>query len=302
MASRRRHVALVLVRDPDHPVRQLRLRRWQARLWATLSALLLVAMAGLSIVGLTRTSDAHDIVRLADENERLHHELRLVEGRVGELEETLRETDDFQRWTRNLADLEPLGEAALAGGVGGPAPLRLSSEAAGLDHRLDRLLGRAQVLRQSAEEVLLGIRENREQLSRVPSIRPVIGGRVSSRYGRRIDPFTGRPAFHRGLDISARRGTAILATADGRVKRVLRSAAGFGNEVLIDHGNGYQTRYAHCDRILVSRGQKVARGEVIATVGDTGHSTGPHLHYEVIREGRHHNPTHFILSDEFVVD
>ena len=225
-----------------------------------------------------------------------------MEGRVGELEGTLRETDDFQRWTRNLADLEPLSDAALAGGVGGPAPLRLSSEAAGLDHRLDRLLGRAQVLRQSAEEVLLNIREDRENLSRVPSIRPVIGGRVSSRYGRRIDPFTGRPGFHRGLDISARRGTAILAAADGRVKRVLLSAAGFGHEVLIDHGNGYQTRYAHCDRVLVSRGQKVARGEVIATVGNTGHSTGPHLHYEVIRDGRHHNPTHFILSDEFIVD
>jgi murein DD-endopeptidase MepM/ murein hydrolase activator NlpD len=93
-----------------------------------------------------------------------------------------------------------------------------------------------------------------------------------------------------------------MVTANGRVKKVVHSSSGHGNRVTVDHGNGYKTFYAHCDRILVSEGQKVARGDLIATVGSTGHSTAPHLHYEVIRDSRYVDPREYILPRDFVVD
>lgn len=302
MARKNKLFTFVLIRETEHPIRQLRLKAWQ--LWSFLAGLgaLFLVLALLAILGLARVDNSLRLRSLTEDNRQLHRELQLVGSRADEIESVLRDVDEFQRWTRNLANLEPMTDVVLTGGVGGPAAQRLSTEAAGVDRRLDRLSGKAQVLRQSSEEVLQAIRGNQEKLSRIPSIRPIMGGRLSSRYGRRVDPFTGRPAFHRGIDLAARRGTPIMVTADGRVKKVRRSTGGFGNVVSVDHGNGFETYYAHCDRLLVRQGQKVARGEVIATVGNTGHSTGAHLHYEVIKDGKSYNPSHYILSSEFIVD
>ena len=186
--------------------------------------------------------------------------------------------------------------------MGGPANRELEPGGEVLSQRLDGLLGRAHVLRQSAEQVYRSLSAERERLSRIPSIWPTVGGRVTSRFGRRPDPFTGQTAFHRGVDLGARKGTPVLATADGRVVKVRHSSSGFGNQVTLEHGNEYRTSYAHCDRILVSKGQKVARGDVIATVGSSGHSTAPHLHYEVHRDGRFVNPLDYVLPLDFVID
>jgi murein DD-endopeptidase MepM/ murein hydrolase activator NlpD len=171
-----------------------------------------------------------------------------------------------------------------------------------MDSRLMRLGGQSQKLRQSAEEVLETVRQDVKSMGRIPSILPLAGGRLTSRFGRRIDPFTGRPASHEGLDLSARRGTPIVATADGRVSQVEYSGSGYGNMVSLEHGNGFQTRFAHCDRILVEPGQEVTRGETIATVGNSGHSTAPHVHYEILKDGTPYNPSQYILSGEFIVD
>ncbi len=302
MAKKSKLFTFVLIRETEHPIRQLRLKAWQVKALLTGLGVFFLGLMALAVLGLFRVEDRLHVRQLAEENEELRQGIQIVEAHVDELEGTLRDVDEFERWTRNLANLEPLEEETLTGGVGGPENLRLSNELAGVDLRLDRLSGKAQVLRQSAEEVLQAIREDRENLSRIPSVRPILGGRLSSRYGRRVDPFTGRPATHRGIDLSARRGTPITVTADGRVKKVRRSTGGYGNMVIIDHGNGFETRYAHCDRILVRKGQKVARGEVIATVGSSGHSTAPHLHYEVIKDDKSYNPSHYILSSEFIVD
>ena len=292
----------VLIRDTERPVRELKLAAWQLRALLIAGGGLLIGTAVLAILGLLGMEDAFYLQALSEENDRLEQEIGVVSGKVGALESTLRDVDEFQRWARNLAKLDPIETSALAGAAGGPEPLQMATVAAGIDRRIDRLGAKAQVLRRSAEEVLEAIRDDQERLSRLPSIRPIMGGRTSSRYGRRVDPFTGRPAFHGGLDLSARRGTPIMATADGRVKTVERKKGGYGNLLIIDHGNGYETRYAHCDRLLVQKGQKVARGELIATVGSSGHSTAPHLHYEIAKDGKSINPTQFILSDEFIVD
>jgi len=130
---------------------------------------------------------------------------------------------------------------------------------------------------------------------RIPSIRPVDTGWLSSRFGFRNDPFTGQQTFHRGLDFSTPVGTPVRVTGDGTVAAV-QTQRGFGKVVKVDHGNGVTTIYAHLDHIEVKKGQKVTRGEVIAHSGNTGRSSAPHLHYEIRLAGRPVNPISYILD------
>ena len=126
-----------------------------------------------------------------------------------------------------------------------------------------------------------------------PAGRPVRVGWISSPFGPRIDPFTGKPGFHEGMDFAAPLGTPIHAVAAGVVTWA-GPMEGFGNMVQINDGEGYSTLYAHSEKLLVHVGQTVQRGAVIALVGDTGWSTGPHVHFEVIKNGRAINPAAFI--------
>ncbi len=126
-----------------------------------------------------------------------------------------------------------------------------------------------------------------------PEGRPVSTGYISSGFGQRVDPFTGGGEFHEGIDFAAPEGTRIRAVAAGIVTWA-GQRGGYGNMVQIDHGNGYATRYGHAYRVLVHVGQTVQRGDVLALVGDTGRSTGPHVHFEVLRNGHEVNPARFI--------
>ncbi|MGD0014678.1 MAG: M23 family metallopeptidase [Bryobacteraceae bacterium] len=130
------------------------------------------------------------------------------------------------------------------------------------------------------------------QTNNVPSIWPV-DGRLQSYFGKRLDPFSGEGAFHRGVDITAPRGTVIRAAADGVVLHA-GMMNGYGRVVVIDHGNGLQTLYAHLSRFAVVPGQEIRRAEVIGAVGASGRSTAPHLHYEVRRHGTPQNPSHYL--------
>lgn len=128
----------------------------------------------------------------------------------------------------------------------------------------------------------------------IPPIDPLPGTyRISSSFGRRADPISGRIAYHEGVDFACHVGNPVYATADGVVESVRRERFGYGNSVVVDHGFGYKTRYAHLDRITVMEGDAVRRGESVGTSGNSGKSTGPHLHYEVIYRGRHVNPYNY---------
>ncbi len=128
-----------------------------------------------------------------------------------------------------------------------------------------------------------------------PDAWPVEGGWLSSLFGYRSDPFTGKKAFHAGVDIAGRRDSLIQAAAAGVVVHAGRQS-GYGESVVLQHANGYSTRYAHANRLLVELGQKVEKGQPIATVGSSGRSTGPHLHFEVIQDGRRVNPKKFLQA------
>ena len=143
--------------------------------------------------------------------------------------------------------------------------------------------------------------KNKEALlAATPAIQPVSNKeltRLASGFGYRIDPVYKTTKFHAGLDFAAPQGTPIYATADGVVKVAGNLGNGYGNHVVINHGFGYETLYGHMVRIKVRNGQRIRRGEVIGWVGSTGKSTGPHLHYEVHKNGRDLDPIYFFYND-----
>lgn len=138
-----------------------------------------------------------------------------------------------------------------------------------------------------------------KKIKQIPSIRPVQGGRITDKFGHRKDPFVERVKHHNGIDLSARYGTKVFAAASGVVEftRIrYRLNKGYGRVVIINHKNGYKTLYGHLAKILVKPGQRVERWEVIGLSGNTGRATGPHLHYEVWRNGHPENPEHYLLN------
>lgn len=157
-----------------------------------------------------------------------------------------------------------------------------------LDIQLDNRARQLEVL-----ERLVMNKEMTQQLS--PAGRPISHGWTSSYYGKRTDPFNGRRVMHRGMDFAGKTGADINATAAGVVSWAGRRY-GYGRLVEINHGNGYSTRYGHCKKILVKLGDKVKPGQKIALMGSTGRSTGPHVHYEVLKNGRQINPSKFIKA------
>jgi murein DD-endopeptidase MepM/ murein hydrolase activator NlpD len=134
----------------------------------------------------------------------------------------------------------------------------------------------------------------------IPSAEPVHGTNFTSGYGVRSDPFKGRAAMHAGIDLAGPIGTPIYATADGIVGRSEYNNGGYGNLVELDHGHGIQTRYGHLSKSMVTAGQKVKRGDLIALMGSTGRSTGSHLHYEVRIDGKAVNPIPFLQSTSYL--
>ncbi len=140
------------------------------------------------------------------------------------------------------------------------------------------------------EEMLAG-REVHDRV--IPSGRPLKAGYISSYFGRRTDPFTGKKKYHKGMDFVGKRGSEVLAVAAGVVTRAERNG-GYGNMVEIRHADGYVTRYAHNQENLVKVGDRVEKGEPIAMLGSTGHSSGPHVHFEVRKDGKIVNPARFI--------
>ncbi|MCD4741500.1 MAG: M23 family metallopeptidase [Desulfobacteraceae bacterium] len=147
---------------------------------------------------------------------------------------------------------------------------------------------------QDFEELIKELHKKKNILASTPSIKPV-NGWLSSRFGYRRSPFTGLKEFHSGLDISNLKGTKIIATANGKVSYAGKKLL-IGNLIIIDHGHGVLTKFGHLNKILVKFGQNVKRGDVIGLMGNTGRSTGPHVHYEVRINGAPVNPAKYILN------
>lgn len=266
--------------------------------------LVFAAMTATKSINLTRLDRLHRV------NELLTQELEVARQQVGELEDTIQAITVRDREVRLLAGLEPIDADVQLAGIGGPVgawserELLLAEGEAGrsaLDLRLDLdgLIRRASLLAGSFVEASESLASHTERLSRTPSIMPTVGY-LSSRFARsRIHPIFHEARAHEGIDISAPMGTPIRAAAAGLVVDV-GTATGYGLMLTLDHGYGLVTRYAHLSKAIARPGQRVKRGEDVALVGNSGIATAPHLHYEVIVNGRQQDPMKYIFPESIV--
>lgn len=165
-----------------------------------------------------------------------------------------------------------------------------------LQRKISILTARTEVALHSYEDLWKTIEKKEEHLSGIPAISPVKNPKIISGFGIRVHPIYKIARRHTGVDFAGKRGEPIYATADGNVSRK-GAGAGYGISVIINHGNGYQTLYAHLSKKIVRGGQKVKRGEIIGYMGNSGLSSGTHLHYEVIKNGQKIDPLHFFYGD-----
>jgi len=226
----------------------------------------------------------------------LQDRLDALAGRVGQMNAHVIRLDALGRRLTDMANLDK-GEFDFdrEPAVGGPEGVVEGAVAAApeltsmLDDLTNQIKNRERQL--SVLESLISTRNLSRQI--VPGGRPVMQGWISSYFGHRADPFTGRSAFHRGLDFAGPAGAEVVAVASG-VVTYSKDRFGYGKCVEINHGNGYVTRYAHNQRVLVQAGDTVQKGQPIALIGSTGRSTGPHLHFEVLKQGRSVDPMSFV--------
>lgn len=167
--------------------------------------------------------------------------------------------------------------------------------------RADVVMKKAYVQSKSYDEIEVMLNTADNMSASIPAICPIKPDkdlyRISSSYGYRRHPILGYSLMHKGMDFALKSGSPVYSTGDGTVESIKMELRGYGRQVVVDHGFGYKTRYAHLKEILVTEGMKVTRGEQIATSGNTGLSSGPHLHYEVMYKGRNVNPAHYFDSD-----
>ncbi len=229
----------------------------------------------------------------------INDNLRVVAVRVGALQARVVRMEALGKRMVERSGMEK-GEFDFSrrppqGGSGAKEGIEENIDLTQLSDSIDELLGRLDDREQqlSILEMLLEGKSLNDAM--IPSGRPVKSGWVSSSYGRRTDPKSGRRAMHHGIDYAGRTGSPIKSVAAGVVSRA-GSAGSYGLLIEIDHGNGYTTRYAHNKKLLVKPGQIVKRGDNIALLGNTGKSTGPHLHFEVRKNGHTVNPRSYVLG------
>ena len=255
--------------------------------------------------------DAYRLSKVERENEVLKHQLSEFEEQMTVLARHVQQNFDFQKKARILANLDDLNEDVAEVGVGGPNTgyIRTLStldedtrdRVAWLSDDVGKLVRQAKLQSEAYSDIIGNLSDQRKRLNGTPSIKPVGGGYLSSRYGQRMDPITGRRSFHHGIDYSARLGTPVLATGEGIIT-FAGKWGNFGYTVEVSHGFDYVTRYAHCSKLLVKKGRRVKRGDVIARVGNSGRSTATHLHYEVVYQGKKRNPLAYVFSGKEVYD
>jgi len=280
---------------------------WKQRLWSVFRHFFVGILIGVGVFAFaTYYFDSPSEQQLKKENRLLHSQYEILSRRMGENQKVL---NDLQLRDDNLYraifHAEPIPSSIRKPGYGGTnryeklMDMPNSELIISTTKKMDVMSKQLYVQSLSYDEVAEMISSQKDRARSIPAIQPIANKeltRIASGFGVRIDPVYGAPKFHEGMDFTAKTGTDIYATGDGTVE-FAGWRSGYGNCAVINHGYGYQTLYGHCERLLVREGQKVVRGEVIAKLGSTGKSTGPHLHYEVIVKGIHDNPAKYYFMD-----
>jgi murein DD-endopeptidase MepM/ murein hydrolase activator NlpD len=244
---------------------------------------------------------------LIRENQQLESQYAVLNNQFDLVERTL---EDLQKRDDNIYrvifEAEPIPPSVRSAGFGGTnryidlQGFKNSDLVTETTRRLDKITKKLYVQSKSYDNVIEMAKNKEKMVACVPAIMPISNNdlrRTASGWGWRIHPIYKIRKFHYGMDFTAPTGTDIYATGDGVVEIVENSLRGYGKRVVIDHGFGYKTLYAHLNGFNVKKGQHVKRGEIIGFVGSTGTSTAPHLHYEVFKNNKKVNPVHFYFND-----
>jgi len=250
-------------------------------------------------------------VYLSSRMDEIHLQRKQIQefaSEINDLKAKLLALDNFEKKIRIIANLENTNESDNIFGVGGSIPDDLDAQLPltekhnslmrDMHEQIEQLSRASGSQQEEFESLLRSLEDQQNLLASTPAIRPISRGVkcwVTSRFGYRKSPFTGKREFHKAYDIAARKGTPVLSTADGVVTFSGKKGL-LGNTIVIDHGHGMVTRYGHNHKLLKKRGDKVKRWETIALMGSTGRSTGPHVHYEVHLNGIPVNPEKYMLN------
>ncbi len=246
-----------------------------------------------------KEKDKKETKYYAEENRRLKNKLEDLEKKLEKIKDDMAELIKKQNLLRNYVNFEPISLEILNMPIGGIP--KKENRVEQLEEKIDYMMNLVNIQEKEIKNLKYFLEKSEDLRKRTPSISPVKNGFITARFGPREDPFTGIVKFHKGIDIAGPKGTPIFASADGIVKYA-GWKEGLGLTVEIDHGNGFVTVYGHNDKILVKPFQRVRRGEIIATMGSTGLTTGIHLHYEVKLFGKNLNPIYYIIPEEEYFD
>jgi murein DD-endopeptidase MepM/ murein hydrolase activator NlpD len=289
-----KNYTILLIPEGSHKVRRYMIgRKWLYSVAATLSIVLL--LGGFLSLDYFRTNvDRSELKRLRAQNQLQHNELREFANRLEDVRKEMVILAQNDAKMRALAQIsQPSGTPEnIQVGIGGPLESAPASDMTNLQQQIDQIRASIDLRRESQEEVRGFLTEQSSLLSSKPNGLPARGW-LTSNFGMRNSPFSGKRTMHEGIDIAARIGTPVYATAAGIVSRA-QIENGYGKLIVIDHGYGYKTYYGHNSKLIVKVGQRVKRGDLIAASGNTGTSTGPHVHYEVRLNGVPLNPRKFI--------
>jgi murein DD-endopeptidase MepM/ murein hydrolase activator NlpD len=315
----RKTISLVILTNSGSAARQFRASRATLRAVVVLSVILL-GMSGFLIYDYIRLKSGEHYVEqrdqelsgtLASQRDEIQIQRQQISdfsNEINTLKEKLLALNEFEKKIRVMADLDKRPDSGNLFGIGGPIPRTLDPKMAlgeqrnslvrEMNSQVDQLTLAAVTQEDHFKALVTHIEKQKGLLASTPTIRPIDPDTehlVTSRFEYRLSPFTNVREFHKGYDISAREGTPIYATAAGTVTFAGDKGL-LGKTIVIDHGHGLTTTYGHCSRILKLQGEKVRRWDPIALVGNTGRSTGPHLHYEVALHGVPVNPEKYFLN------
>jgi murein DD-endopeptidase MepM/ murein hydrolase activator NlpD len=241
------------------------------------------------------------------EIQQLSIQYKIIKNKLEKAEIVL---DDLQKRDDNIYRLifeaDPIPKSIRKAGYGGVnryqdlTGFKNSELVISTSKKIDQVTKQLYIQSKSFDEIIELAQNKTTMLASIPAIQPVSNkdlSRMASGFGNRIHPIYKTRKFHAGMDFSAKTGTPIYATGDGEISKIKRSRKGYGNHVVINHGFGYKTLYAHMSKYIVKKRQKVKRGDIIGYVGNTGTSVAPHLHYEVHKDGKKINPVNFYYND-----